>query len=69
MPNYTPQIQLLNGSWLGNTQIFATKLEAECAAFYMMDGFMEAIDYRAVESVEPVNSVIATPLHKLDVPQ
>jgi hypothetical protein len=52
--SYKPEVQV-SGNWERNSLVFATKEEAELAARDLTRRWTLVIDWRAVESNEPVN--------------
>lgn len=55
--SYKPEV-FVDNQWAQNNLAFATKAEAEAAAFDIMSRWMLVQDYRAVESDQPVNYAI-----------
>lgn len=54
--NWKPEVQTGNDkNWYGNALVFATRKEAEYSARDLMGRWLLVVDYRAVESDDPVN--------------
>lgn len=54
--NWKPEVQTGNDkNWYGNALVFATQKEAEYSARDLMNRWLLVVDYRAVESDDPVN--------------
>lgn len=54
--SWKPEVKTGNDSkFYGNSLAFATKEEAEASARDLMNRWLLVVDYRAVESDEPVN--------------
>ena len=52
--SYAPEF-LVSGSWAGNAQRFDTEAEALASAADRFSAWMMPSDFRAAESIDPVN--------------
>jgi len=53
--SYKPQVKVPNDEFTSNGLAFATEEEALASARCLMDRWFLVIDYRAIESDQPVN--------------